>query len=127
MVLDMEAPFAEFETNRLEVSRDDRRGSAQANQAGVGRREAARREVERTEVWIEVDMQPLAAGGAGLADRDRDQRPADPAAARVRGDHGVEHEGMDAAVPRDVDEPDEPVGVARAHPPEAMAADLCLP
>ena len=34
---------------------------------------------------------------------------------------------MDTAVPRDIDEANEHVAVARAHPPEAVPRDLCGP
>ena len=48
-------------------------------------------------------------------------------AARVRSHHRVDHEGVDRAVPCDVDEPDEAVAVAGANPSEAVLSNLGLP
>ena len=47
------------------------------NQAGIGRAEAARVEVEGSKVGLEVDMQPLTAGGPRLTYRERDHCSAD--------------------------------------------------
>ena len=52
----------------------------EGDDARSGRRESAGVEVERPQVVVEVDMQPLAPGGAGLVDGNGDQIGADPSA-----------------------------------------------
>src|SRR5512139_3624781 len=64
-------------------------------------------EMEPSQLWLEVDVQPLTTGGAGFAGGDRDEFGADTAAASAGGGHGVEEEGMDIAVPDDLDEAEE--------------------
>src|SRR6185437_11438317 len=99
----------------------------QGNEPGVGGGEAAAAEVERAEMVLEVDVQPLAARGLGFFGRDGDQPGADPVVLGAFGDQGVEDEGVDAAVPGDVDEADEAFAVPRADPAQAVLADLRYP
>lgn len=76
---------------------------------------------------VEVDVKPLASGGTSLGYGNGDQLGPDSVSSNVGADHGVEHEGMDPAVPRHVDEPDELVGLSGADPPETVVPNLCLP
>jgi hypothetical protein len=76
---------------------------------------------------LEVDVQPLAARGLGFFGRDGDQPGADPVVLGAFGHQGVENEGVDAAVPGDVDEADEAFGIPRADPAQAVLADLRYP
>jgi len=52
-------------------------------------------------------VDPLAPGGPGLGDRSGDDRRRDPLPLAVAAGLGVEQEGVVAAVPGDVDEPDD--------------------
>ena len=56
---------------------------------------------------LEVDVQPLASGGAGFLGRRADKASADAAMPTVRIDGGVEDEGVAPAVPADLNKPDE--------------------
>ena len=76
---------------------------------------------------LEVDVQPLAARGLGFFGRDGDQPGADPVVLGAFGHQGVENEGVDAAVPGDVDEADEAFAVPGADPAQAVPADLGHP
>jgi len=91
------------------------------DQSGVRRCEAARVEIERSQVVLEVDVEPLAAGSARLGDSDRNELGSDSLPAGPRSHHGVEDEGMDRAVPRYVNEADELVAVRAQTQPR-----LCL-
>ena len=83
--------------------------------------------VEGPQVVVEVDVQPLASGGTSLGHGNGNQFSADSVSSNVRADHGVEHEGMDAAVPRHVDETDELDAFASANPPETVVPNLGPP
>ncbi len=68
---------------------------------------------------LEIDMQPLGAARAGNPHGFPDQLRGDALPAHVGVNAGVEKEGMNAAVPGDVDEADEPVVVIGADMGEA--------
>jgi hypothetical protein len=78
-------------------------------------------------VVLEVDVEPLAMRGACARHRETHELRADALPTGTFGDHRVEHERMDAAIPGDVDEPDERVFVSRAHPTEAVHLQLSPP
>jgi hypothetical protein len=73
----------------------------------LARPEPATAEVERAEVVFEVDVEPLAPGGASVFRRDRDEPGSHPLAPYPCCDEGVEDERIDAAVPGNVDEADQ--------------------
>jgi hypothetical protein len=87
----------------------------------IAARESAGVEVERPQVVVEVDMQPLASGGACLTDGDGDQLGADPPTSSLLRDEGVDDEGVGCAIPRYVDESDQLATVPSTDPPQAMA------
>lgn len=98
------------------------------DQSGVGRAKAARIEVERCQLGIEVDVEPLASCGLGVprgeADELRSYAPALVRAVRLR----VDEEGVVSTVGCDVDEADEaPVGVAGSDPAETVGTDSIPP
>ena len=76
---------------------------------------------------VEVDVQPLAAGGARLAGCDRNELGGDALVLSAPGHERVEDEGVHRAVPRDVHEPHELIVVVRAHPSEAVPLELRAP
>ena len=93
----------------------------QPDEPGVRGPESAAAEVERAQAVLEVDVQPLAPGRAGLAGGDLHQPGADSVPPQWPGDHGVEDERVNAAVPGHVDEPSQfgtaaGAGLARAVP-----------
>ena len=88
---------------------------------------AARVEIEVTQMRVEIHMQPFAAAGLCLSDRFFDQRCRETLSPHRLGNHGVEEEGVHAAIPRDIDEADQPALVAQADPTEAVALDLRHP
>lgn len=77
---------------------------AKGNEPCIGRAKTTGVEVERPELGIEIDMEPFAPGGASPGRGGGDQFAGEAAATERRRHHGVEHEGMHAAVPGDVDE-----------------------
>src|SRR5580698_5269958 len=102
--------------------------ASQRDQACGRRAEPAALEVEPRQVLVvEVDVQPLAPGGAGLLGRESDEPSADPlAASRVR-DQSVEDERVDAAVPRHIHEAGQLTVVACADPAQAVLDQLRFP
>ena len=99
----------------------------QLHEAGVRRHEAARAKVERPEMIVEVDVQPLAAGSPSLLDGDFDEPGPDPLPPGPAGDDCVEDERVRAAIPRDVHEPHELASLPGTHPAEAVTGDLASP
>jgi hypothetical protein len=90
------------------------------DQSGVRRCEATSLEVERSEVGFEIDMEPLTTGSASLGHSDlyelgSDSLPGDP-----RAYDRVQDEGVDATIPRHIDEADELVVILGADPTEAV-------
>jgi hypothetical protein len=84
-------------------------------------------EVERGQMVFEVDVQPLASGCTGVIHGCGDEPGAYPPVPVPRGDHGVEDECVDSAVPGDIDEPRQLITVADAHPAEAVPVHLGMP
>ena len=84
------------------------------NEPRVGGAKSARLEVERTQVRVEVHVQPLASRSARTVNRRRHEGCADAAVAMVRPHHGIEDEGVHAPVPCRVHESHE-VRPSRAH------------
>jgi len=98
------------------------------DQPGSRRPEAARVEVERRQVLLEVDLEPFASGVGGMTDREPHELGADARAAVIRPDGRVEQERMVAAVPGDVDETDQRrAGIPCDDPPEAVRPDTVPP
>ena len=58
-------------------------------------------------MFLEVDVEPMALRGTGFASRGCDQRGTRAFRPAVPGDHGVQEEGVNPAVPGDVDETDQ--------------------
>jgi len=84
-------------------------------------------DVERSEVIIEVHMQPLAPCRLRLVTGYFDETNAYATVSRVRRNHFILNPRMHEAVPDDVDEADETIPVSRRHPSEAVFADECVP
>jgi hypothetical protein len=84
-------------------------------------------EVERGQVVFEVDVQPLASSRRGMPRGGGDEPGTDPVVPILCGDRGVEDEGVDPAVPGDVDEPRELVILVGVHPAEAVLVQLGMP
>jgi len=98
------------------------------NQAGIGRAEAARVEVEGSKVGLEVDMQPLTAGGPRLTYRERDHCSADSAALPCAPSLCVEQERVVPTVPRHVHESDQCTSFfAGGDPAKAVGTDCAPP
>lgn len=100
---------------------------SQGDEAGVGRTETAALEVERTQVLVEVDVQPFAAGCPRLAHSDRDELRPDSLSPHTLGHERVEDERMYCAVPGHVHEPDEFTVLPSAGLTEAVLVDLSPP
>lgn len=71
-------------------------------------------------VGLVVDVQPLAASAPGFGRCREHELTADPAPLVVGMDDGVQHEGVRAAVPANLDEPDEGASGNCADPGEAV-------
>src|SRR5205814_435088 len=98
------------------------------DQPGVRRAKAARVEVERREVGVEVDVEPLASGGPGVLRREMhgpcSYARALVSAVRLR----VDEKRMISAVRHHVDESDHPAaGVAGDDPTETVRTDSIPP
>src|ERR671932_265238 len=92
-------------------------------QAGGRRPEAAGPEIERREAVLEAALHPLPPASPGVLGGEGAARGADPPPLHVGTDLRVDQEGVVAAVPGDVDEPDQRAVVeADGHPPAAVAA-----
>src|SRR5215472_10699246 len=72
-------------------------------------------------------MQPLTAEGAGVFCRRGDQPGPDAAALQPGADDRVQDERVGAAVPDDIDEPDEFAVQPRAYPAQADRVDAAAP
>src|SRR5436190_22654646 len=94
------------------------------DQPGARRVKAARVEVERREVGLEVDVEPLASGGPGVLRREL-HGPCSYARALVSAVRlGVDEKRMVSAVRHYGDEADHPVaGVAGGDPSETVRYD----
>lgn len=85
----------------------ERRGRiflSKADEAGIGRDETASTEVEIAKMRVEIHMQPFAPRRLGVHHRFFDQPRGVAHPSLGRGDHRVEQEGVNAAVPCDIDE-----------------------
>ncbi len=91
------------------------------------RREPTGIKVERSQLFVEVDVQPLTPGGAGLIDGKGDHLGADPMTPGSRRDERVDDEGVCRSVPRYVDEADELLAVSSTDPAQAAPIELTLP
>lgn len=78
-------------------------------------------------MFFEVDVKPLALRGAGFFGRSCDERGSDSFGPEMLGDHRVQDEGVNAAVPGNVDEGDQRAVFPCADPAEAMALKSCSP
>jgi hypothetical protein len=79
----------------------------QADQPGWRGLEATGIEVERREVFFEVDVKPLATGSLGVLGSVADKRRRDTLPLVLTGDLGIEEEGVIASVPCHVDKADQ--------------------
>jgi uncharacterized repeat protein (TIGR01451 family) len=102
-------------------------GSLECDESRIRRSKAARVEVERSQMIVEIDVEPLAACGPCLGDGECKELRADSLPSCWSVHHGVEDERVDAAVPRNVDEADKVVAIASANPPEAVFMHLAVP
>ena len=84
-------------------------------------------EIEGAQILLEVDVEPLAAGGAALPLGHVEQATADARVLPVARDDGVDDEGVHPAVPGHVDEPDQTCGLEGADPSQAVTLDLAPP
>jgi hypothetical protein len=93
----------------------------QGNQSGCRLLEAAGIEIERTQVLLEVDVEPFALGGTGFVGRGCDQRGTDTSPPAMLRDHCVQDEGMDTTVPDNVHEADQRAVLRGTDPAETVA------
>jgi hypothetical protein len=94
---------------------------AKVDQTCWSRSEAAGVKVERREMILEIDMQPLATGGRCVVRRQAYELGRNPSALIWRGHLSVEQKCVIAAIPGDVHESHEcAVGQTRAHPAKTM-------
>lgn len=98
----------------------------ESDQAGVRGPEAARAEVEGSEVIVEVNMEPFTTGIAGGGSGDSNQAGSDALMTCSGRHHRVLYPGVDETVPRHVHEADKSVvkAIAGNDPAEAMTAHL---
>lgn len=89
--------------------------------------EATGVEIERTQMFLEVDVEPLAFRGAGFFGCESDKRGANPSRPKMPGDHRVQNEGVCSAVPGNVDESDQIAVLPRADPTKAVVLKPCSP
>jgi hypothetical protein len=90
--------------------------------------EAAGIEVERRQVFFEVDVQPLATSRLGVPDGLADQGSSNAPPLMPTGDLVIKQEGVIASVPRHVDKADQAAtGQAGGHPAQAVGPDLIPP
>ncbi len=94
----------------------------QLDEAGFGWPETAGA-IEGSQMRLEIDMQPFGAALAGNPRGFPDQLRGDALPAHVGVNAGIEKEGMNAAIPGDIDEADEPVVVIGADMGEAAGQD----
>jgi len=102
-------------------------GLLQGDEAGVCGFEPAGVEVEGPKMIGEVHVKPFAPGATGFSGSDSDEFGPDPVPPESRDDKGIEHEGMDSAVPRHIDEADEFVALSGADPSKTVAVHLRPP
>lgn len=76
---------------------------------------------------VEVDVKPFTTGSACLDNCCRYEPLADSLPTAISRHDRVEKKGMDAAVPSDIDEANEPVIATNANPAEAVLVDLTMP
>src|SRR5262249_12355290 len=93
----------------------------QVDKPGWGRPEAAGIEVERRQVLLEIDVEPLATRCRGMPDSMTHQGGANALPLMLTGDLGIEQEGVIASVPCDVDKADQAAAIQQAsgHPAKA--------
>lgn len=89
--------------------------------------EAAGIEVERTQVFFEVDMQPLTLCSTASLSSCLDQRGSHPVRTVALSYDRVQDERMDAAVPGDVNEADQAMIFPGTDPAEAVTLKPCTP
>lgn len=99
----------------------------QGDQSGCRLLEAAGIEVERTKVFLEVNVEPLALRGTSFVSSSCDQRASNTAALAMLGDYRVQDEGVNSAVPDHVDEADQRAVFPSADPAEAVALESFSP
>lgn len=92
----------------------------QIEQTCVGGSEPAGVAVEGLQVGLVVDVQPLAARPPGFGRRREHEFTANPTPLVLRVDDGVQYEGMRAAVPAGVHEPDRGASGEGSDPGEAV-------
>ena len=107
----------------------DRRATLgfQRDEPGIGGAEPAAAEIERAQMILEVDVQPLAAGRTSAVRGDSREPCPDPASADPGSRQSVEQEGVDTPVPGNVHEARKLAVFPRADPAQAMPAHLGLP
>jgi hypothetical protein len=101
----------------------------QVDKPGWGMPEAAGIEVERRQVLLEVDVEPLATCRGGMPDCMTHQSGANALPLMLPGDLGIEEEGVIASVPRHVDKADQAAATLQpsGHPAKAVGPDLVPP
>jgi hypothetical protein len=78
-------------------------------------------------MFLEVDVEPLAARGSRLSGDLGDEGGADALTPLIRHDHGVKDKRVGSSFPSYVDEADETVLPSGANPPEAVLMELGYP
>jgi hypothetical protein len=100
----------------------------QVDQPGWRGLEATGIEIERREVFFEVNVKPLAVGRLVVLGSMADKRRRDTPPLMRFGDLGIEEEGVIASVPCHVDKADQAAILeASGHPAEAVGPDLIPP
>lgn len=109
---------------RTSASRTASRGGcpdwSQRDESGSRFPEPAGAETERAKGRLEVDVEPCAARRAAPLGGGTDEGGSHAVATAPLCHHGVQHEGVDPAVPGDIDEPDQLRAVPCTHPPETV-------
>ena len=92
----------------------------QRDKTAISGSETAAVEVERTQMVIEVDVQPLATGRPSLPDGNADKLGSDALPPHALGDQRVKDERMDRPVPDHIHEADESAVASGAYPAETV-------
>ena len=95
------------------------------DQSGGSRPEAACAEVERREMLLEVDVEPLTPCRLGMQCSTADERCGYSSPLMLASDLGIDEEGVIAAIPRHVDKADQGAAIqAGCYPAQAVQPHL---
>jgi hypothetical protein len=101
--------------------------SVEPHEPSGGRGEAAGFDVELSQGFVEVNMQPVTARSLAFGPREVDHLGADTPATVSLDDHRVLNPGMRNAIPYDVDKSDDASVLSCNDPTEAVLRDEVIP